>query len=178
MITFTLTVDLDLPDGMSPTDLHAAAIDALTHVAHVSRDAGLTRVSDDVTRASVMALAKRLLPGIARQQARQREEWERDAAQSYREGYRPHFCIHGTNLWTDYDNICWGCEEYGYTGQPQRHAVALEVATAAVRALEERSAVSGAFYAAGGRHASMALQDAMLTWAYEPIASVTQRYED
>ena len=131
-----------------------------------------------VTKAKVMALAKRLLPGIARQQALQREEWEAVAVQCYREGYRPHYCIHGTNLWTDYDNICWGCEEYGYTGLPQRHAVALEVATAAVRATEERCAVLDAFYAAGGRYASQDLQDAMLTWAYEPIASVTQRYED
>lgn len=31
---------------------------------------------------------------------------------SYAEdGYRPHYCIHGTNQWTDYDNICGGCEE-------------------------------------------------------------------
>jgi hypothetical protein len=28
-----------------------------------------------------------------------------------REGHRPHYCIHGTDLWTDYDNICQGCED-------------------------------------------------------------------
>lgn len=27
------------------------------------------------------------------------------------QGYRPRYCIHGTNLWTDYDNICGGCED-------------------------------------------------------------------
>lgn len=26
-------------------------------------------------------------------------------------GHRPHYCIHGTNQWTDYDNICGGCED-------------------------------------------------------------------
>lgn len=26
-------------------------------------------------------------------------------------GYRFPHCIHGTSLWTDYDNICGGCEE-------------------------------------------------------------------
>lgn len=25
-------------------------------------------------------------------------------------GYRFPYCIHGTSLWTDYDNICGGCE--------------------------------------------------------------------
>ena len=27
-----------------------------------------------------------------------------------KEGYAPQYCIHGTNQWTDYDNICGGCE--------------------------------------------------------------------
>lgn len=32
--------------------------------------------------------------------------------ESYRaDGYRPHYCEHNTNLWTDYDNICGGCED-------------------------------------------------------------------
>jgi hypothetical protein len=35
------------------------------------------------------------------------DEWQR-------KGYRPHYCEHGTNRWTDYDNICGGCEE-GYS---------------------------------------------------------------
>lgn len=28
-----------------------------------------------------------------------------------RQGYRAQYCIHGTNNWTDYDNICPGCED-------------------------------------------------------------------
>lgn len=24
---------------------------------------------------------------------------------------RPHYCVHGTNQWTDYDNICHYCED-------------------------------------------------------------------
>jgi hypothetical protein len=28
-----------------------------------------------------------------------------------RQGYRPHYCEHGTNQWTDYDNICGPCED-------------------------------------------------------------------
>lgn len=28
-----------------------------------------------------------------------------------KDGYRAPHCIHGTDNWTDYDNICYGCEE-------------------------------------------------------------------
>lgn len=35
-----------------------------------------------------------------------------EACDSYRaDGYRAHYCEHGTNLWTDYDNICGPCED-------------------------------------------------------------------
>lgn len=39
------------------------------------------------------------------------ESWEADCAQDREDGYRPHYCPHGTNLWTDYDNICGPCED-------------------------------------------------------------------
>jgi hypothetical protein len=32
----------------------------------------------------------------------------------YRRGHRAHYCEHGTNQWTDYDNICGPCED-GYS---------------------------------------------------------------
>lgn len=38
-----------------------------------------------------------------------------DAAEAARldraAGYRAHYCVHGTNQWTDYDNICGPCED-------------------------------------------------------------------
>lgn len=46
------------------------------------------------------------------EQQRKFAEAQREAAQS---GFRPHYCIHGTNLWTDYDNICGGCEDGSFT---------------------------------------------------------------
>jgi len=40
-----------------------------------------------------------------------RAEYAREC-QDYRDqGHRPHYCIHGTDLWVDYDNICGGCED-------------------------------------------------------------------
>lgn len=38
-------------------------------------------------------------------------EYEDECASYSRQGYRPHYCVHGTNQWTDYDNICGGCED-------------------------------------------------------------------
>lgn len=35
-----------------------------------------------------------------------------ESCESYRrDGYTPHYCEHGTNRWTDYDNICGPCED-------------------------------------------------------------------
>lgn len=34
-----------------------------------------------------------------------------ECAQDRREGHIPHYCEHGTNRWTDYDNICGPCED-------------------------------------------------------------------
>ena len=38
-------------------------------------------------------------------------EYEEECAEYAKQGHRPHYCIHGTNQWTDYDNICGGCED-------------------------------------------------------------------
>lgn len=53
-------------------------------------------------------------------------------------GHRPHYCEHGTNLWTDYDNICGGCEDGRTMSDPfQRHVRALyEAKKRRARALE------------------------------------------
>ena len=51
-----------------------------------------------------------------RRQLEQLRQWEQEAAACRAEGHRPHFCVHGTNLWTDYDPICAGCEDHGYNG--------------------------------------------------------------
>lgn len=50
--------------------------------------------------------------------------------ESYRaRGQRPHYCEHGTNQWTDYDNICGGCEDGFSMGDPMvRRTYALTVA--------------------------------------------------
>ena len=40
-----------------------------------------------------------------------RTAYEQECQRDYDAGYTPHYCIHGTNRWTDYDNICGSCED-------------------------------------------------------------------
>jgi hypothetical protein len=66
-------------------------------------------------------------------------QWEESAAEYAAEGYKPHRCFHGTNLWTDYDNICQGCEDYGFYFHDKTYAeVALDEAKARYRTSKER----------------------------------------
>lgn len=44
----------------------------------------------------------------------------REVEEAHEEGYRPPHCFHGTNLWTDYDNICGPCEDGLY--DPRWHS--------------------------------------------------------
>lgn len=50
-----------------------------------------------------------------REHAKRVAEYEFECELDRRDGHRPHYCIHGTNQWTDYDNICWQCEEGIFT---------------------------------------------------------------
>lgn len=64
-----------------------------------------------------MATSKRLLMVahlIERDMWAQYQQYLEGCESFARQGYRPHYCEHGTNQWTDYDNICGGCEE-GYS---------------------------------------------------------------
>lgn len=43
-----------------------------------------------------------------------RDEYQRyldDCERDRADGYRPHYCEHGANLWVDYDVICGPCED-------------------------------------------------------------------
>ena len=81
-----------------------------------------------------------------------------------RQGCRPHYCIHGTNLWTDYDNICGPCED----GIDPR-VMALDLAWADHREMVKRAEVTIPFIAANPpiRHDDHA---AIWAWVNEPMA--------
>lgn len=52
---------------------------------------------------------------IARELITRQRDYEREVREAAEEGFRPHYCIHGTNLWTDYDPICGPCEDGQFT---------------------------------------------------------------
>lgn len=66
---------------------------------------------------------------LAEEYLRRYEAYREECDQAAREGYRPHYCEHGMNLWTDYDPICGWCED-GVTMRDgaQRRRAALDEA--------------------------------------------------
>lgn len=59
---------------------------------------------------------------------------EEDRQDYAKQGYRNHYCVHGTNLWTDYDNICGPCEDgYGSWDYQLFAELAIQNAREAVR---------------------------------------------
>lgn len=61
-------------------------------------------------KAMVLSVANRLQKDYL---ARYNEYLE-ECAEDAKNGHRAHYCEHGANQWTDYDNICGYCEE-GFT---------------------------------------------------------------
>lgn len=56
------------------------------------------------------------------------------------QGYRPHYCVHGTNQWVDYDNICGPCEEgYGSWDEEKFGELAQDEAESFCNDLQKRS---------------------------------------
>jgi hypothetical protein len=64
------------------------------------------------------------------------DEYLADCESDRANGYRAHYCEHGTDQWTDYDNICGGCEEgYSFSDGVYRRTVALTEAKKRMRSL-------------------------------------------
>lgn len=83
------------------------------------------------------------------------------------QGYRFPHCIHGTDLWTPYDNICGGCES-GYSTYEE----ALGRAWSTYRAYEKRCKVYQAAVEAG---APREILSTLSAWIVELVAHVTPK---
>jgi hypothetical protein len=60
-------------------------------------------------------LKLRVALAIAKEHRLMREQYAVSLEEWHKDGHRPHYCIHGVNLWTDNDIPCGPCEEgYGY----------------------------------------------------------------
>jgi len=118
-----------------------------------------------------MATSKETLKIAVKIMKRIRRSWEMyedECAEYAKQGYRPHYCFHGVDQWTDYDNICGWCEEVG-NGWDYVQALkqALAEAEAAVEAKQKRVDLLITVQVQ-----KMPVEDwgKLLEWAHEPLA--------
>lgn len=71
------------------------------------------------TNASIRKLAGLHLAELRAEYA----AWEAECARYHEQGFNPHYCVHGANLWVDYDIPCGTCEQ-GATLEEQALALA------------------------------------------------------
>jgi hypothetical protein len=96
------------------------------------------------------------------------DAYEQECAEYLKEGFRPHYCFHGTNLWTDYDNICGWCEEYGNSWSYElAMRQSLDEARAAIEAKQKRVDLLISM-----RIGKVPVEDwgKLMIWAHEPLA--------
>lgn len=60
-----------------------------------------------MTSKATLKLALQILAGYRLQFA----EYAEFVAESHKAGFSPSHCMHGVNLWTDYDPMCGACED-------------------------------------------------------------------
>lgn len=111
---------------------------------------------------------------VKKWQARARADWNRMAEVAAEEGFRPPECIHGTNLWVDYDPICPGCEEYGFNGLPNPYVQALADTRSAMRQVRERTALAVPILrlVLGYGGSAEVLRNALMDWCAEPMEAL------
>lgn len=60
-------------------------------------------------------IEKKITLGILKEWRETFAEYEAQVEQNHKNGYIAHYCVHGVDMWTDYDAICGPCEHgYGY----------------------------------------------------------------
>lgn len=88
-------------------------------------------------------------------------------------GYTFPHCIHGMSRWTDYDNICGGCE----SGESV-YEIAIHEAGYAFRTFQQRMSITADFEKSARRAGDIPseLRRELMNWACEPIDRITKRY--
>ena len=115
---------------------------------------------------------RRALVTIKAERARRAEAleaWRKMALDCHRNGWRPSECIHGTSNWTDYDNVCQWCEEFGFNGFPSVYDYAIDRVRSAENLVLQR--MEGAIKM---RYWEMpdGLHNSVMDWAYAPLAEL------
>lgn len=123
-------------------------------------------MSVDPSRKRLIDLAAHALKRIKAREVEYEEECREDA----RQGYRAHYCIHGMNLWVDWDPICGYCEE-GLGAYEQALSYAHNVMFKEGQRVEAMRAAVHAVRASDARLAIAELTsmlDVMGRWVEEP----------
>lgn len=95
-------------------------------------------------------------------------EYEEECNEYAKQGYRPHYCIHGTNQWTDYDNICGGCEDgENYWNRETFGKIAIREAQGAMDTMKERIDL---YVKLSKDHAP--IHDDLAAWVSEPVERI------
>lgn len=95
-------------------------------------------------------------------------EYEEECNEYAKQGYRPHYCIHGTNQWTDYDNICGGCENgENYWSLETFGPIAIAEAKAAMEKVYDRIAIYTKLTTERAP-----IHEGMIEWVVEPTERI------
>lgn len=98
---------------------------------------------------------------------REQAEYDEMVRECAEQGFRPHHCIHGTDQWTDYDNICGPCEDEQKLWDDARDwATAKSRAEETFRLIDARTAVAEQAFALD--KGNNELIDFMFNWIWEP----------
>ena len=117
-----------------------------------------------------LKVATAMYDATMRRLAQRDEEYEQACIEWAAEGFRPHYCIHGTNLWVDWDPICGKCE-----AALSNEEIALDAAIGAVASSNRRfkavAEFSHLFHAESIRHEvyDQIPWKQLYAWAAEPV---------
>ena len=117
-------------------------------------------------------VAKRIFEGMQRGY----DEYLADCEDDRRQGYRSHYCEHGTNQWTDYDNICGMCEDGYHMGYGEGRTLYRGLAIARAKQWQkDMDECNEAFYKAQ-KFASYKDRDALIDMQLRALDSISRQH--
>lgn len=117
--------------------------------------------------------AVKLAAIVLRNARAQWAEYQAECDEAYSDGYRPHYCRHGVNLWTDYDPMCGACEDgRGYWDYPAECAEALDTAKRAIAECDRRQELAHAVIVEPRMSATVISE--LMTWILAPMSAITR----
>jgi hypothetical protein len=106
---------------------------------------------------------------ILKEYQEQWREYEAQCEEYSKQGYRPHYCFHGRNMWIDHDIACGMCEEYGYHYSYQTYArLSIDQAKYAWSVVDDRIGL----YVKLNTEQAPIDSDKFILWVMEPVTKL------